>query len=263
MKWLALAIACALCSCGTTRYGSPWGKRATLAPSGERLWSAARNAALDPFVWQPLAAAAVLQIDDWDGDVSDWARRETPVFGSTNRAENASDDFRGASQHAWLLSALLVPSDDELQPWARDKFQGYVVQWSATYVASELTSLGKSGFGRQRPDNSDDRSLPSGHASAAFAYTTLARRNVDAMNVPEAARVGLDIGLVGLSAGSAWARVEAGKHYPSDVLVGAALGAFVARFVDDAFLDVQGGARLTAFVDPVESAWAVGVSWSF
>ena len=231
MKWLAIAVACAVCSCGTTRYGSPWGERATLAPSGERLWSAARDAALDPFVWQPLAAAAVLQVDDWDGEISDWARRESPVFGSAESAESASDDLRGASQQAWLLSMLFVPSDEELQPWARDKIQGYVVQWSATYLASELTSLGKSGFGRQRPDNSDERSLPSGHASAAFAYSTLARRNVDAMILPEAARVGLDIGLVGLSAGSAWARVEAGKHYPSDVLVGAALGAFVPKQV--------------------------------
>ena len=33
-----------------------------------------------------------------------------------------------------------------------------------------------------------------------------------------------------------WARVEAEKHYPSDVLAGYAIGHFIARFMYHAFL---------------------------
>ena len=36
--------------------------------------------------------------------------------------------------------------------------------------------------------------------------------------------------------GTAWARVEAGKHYPSDVLASAALANFVAGFIQRAFI---------------------------
>ena len=34
----------------------------------------------------------------------------------------------------------------------------------------------------------------------------------------------------------AWARVEGDRHYPSDVLAGAALGHFLSAFIHDAFL---------------------------
>jgi len=42
--------------------------------------------------------------------------------------------------------------------------------------------------------------------------------------------------LTSLVAGTGWARIEASKHYPTDVLVGAALGNFIALLVHDAFL---------------------------
>lgn len=35
---------------------------------------------------------------------------------------------------------------------------------------------------------------------------------------------------------TAWARVEGNVHYPSDVLVGAALGNFIGMFIHDAFI---------------------------
>ena len=37
-----------------------------------------------------------------------------------------------------------------------------------------------------------------------------------------------------LLVGVAWGRIEAGKHYPSDVLAGYALGHFLAALVDNA-----------------------------
>lgn len=48
-------------------------------------------------------------------------------------------------------------------------------------------------------------------------------------------------GLAGLAVGTAWARVEARKHYPADVLAGLSPGHFISAFVGDAFLGVESG----------------------
>jgi len=47
----------------------------------------------------------------------------------------------------------------------------------------------------------------------------------------------LRIGLASLTTGTAWARVEAGKHFPSDVLAGMALGHLIGAFINDVFWD--------------------------
>jgi membrane-associated phospholipid phosphatase len=49
-------------------------------------------------------------------------------------------------------------------------------------------------------------------------------------------RSAADVGLTAISLGTAWARIEAGWHYPSDTLVGMAIGNFLASFFNEAFL---------------------------
>ncbi len=61
--------------------------------------------------------------------------------------------------------------------------------------------------------------------------------------------------------GTAWARVEGGKHYPSDVLFGAALGNFVAIFVRDAFLPAESRTRVTASISRREISFSVALSF--
>ena len=59
-----------------------------------------------------------------------------------------------------------------------------------------------------------------------------------------------------------WARVEAGGHYPSDVLAGAALGHFLTSFICKAFMGLPEGApRLS--VDPSKQGVMVGVSFAW
>jgi hypothetical protein len=41
-----------------------------------------------------------------------------------------------------------------------------------------------------------------------------------------------------MGTGVAWARVEAGAHFPSDVLAGAALGNFLSAVVHDSFMNL-------------------------
>ncbi len=42
-----------------------------------------------------------------------------------------------------------------------------------------------------------------------------------------------------MTAATAWARIEAKRHYPTDVLAGAALGNFIGAFINDAFIGIN------------------------
>jgi membrane-associated phospholipid phosphatase len=68
---------------------------------------------------------------------------------------------------------------------------------------------------KERPDGSNDQSFPSGHAAAAFQAAAFVQRRYD--DVPAWP------GYV-LATYCGWTRVEAKKHFTSDVLAGAALG---------------------------------------
>ena len=251
-----------LCACGTTRAGLRWGETATLTPSGATLARAAREAALDPLTWVPLAGAALLSIDDLDEGLSDWAREHTPVFGSQEKAQDASDRLRGIAQGTWYASMLLTPSGDEPGEWLLYKAEGALVEGTAVFVAHQLTFGLKHLVERERPDGTDLESFPSGYATSAASFTTLTGRNVDTLDLPEGARWALHGGLIALSAGTSWARVEGGKHYPTDVLFGAGLANFVVSFIHDAFLGSAAEPRVTASADPQGHAWSVSLSWS-
>lgn len=260
-----LLVACATLavSCGTLRGGRRWGEDATLAPGGERLAKAARDAACDPWTWVPLAGAGVLTISDWDEDIARWARDDHPVFGSAAHAESAGQTLRGIEQDAWIASLIATPSGDEAGPWTADKAKGFAVEWAATSATSGLTSALKSDVHRERPDGSNAESFPSSGASDTFAFHALARSNLDSIDMSDDTRGALRIGLGSVAAAEAWSRVEAGKHYPTDVLVGAALGNFVARFVHDGFLGLPDDVQLSAYVDPAGSSYSLGFSFRF
>ncbi len=78
--------------------------------------------------------------------------------------------------------------------------------------------------------------MPPCFPAGLTAASSLASRNLTYVCLSPAARLGCRIGLVLLTAGTAWARVKAKKHYPSDVLAGMALGHFLGAFMNDAFL---------------------------
>lgn len=133
-----------------------------------------------------------------------------------------------------LVTALLVPEEE--RPWGH-RLKRVVVEEAAAVVSTSVTRGLKEATDRTRPDGSDRLSFPSGHASRAFAYNGATQRNLKLLALRGPASTGLRIGLGSLAAGTAWARVEAQVHYPSDVLFGAALGNFVSLLLHDAFLD--------------------------
>jgi membrane-associated phospholipid phosphatase len=102
-------------------------------------------------------------------------------------------------------------------------------EWLKVIVRRKRPVLYTSDATGAAADKGNQESLPSGHASVAFAaattYWMLARRE----HLPHGTRntILLYAGAVGVAA----LRVAAGKHFPTDVLAGAALGSAVGWVV--------------------------------
>jgi membrane-associated phospholipid phosphatase len=225
--------------CSTLPNGREWGQDATFRPGWQAVRDSAVRAAKSPYTWAPLAGAALLQIDDWDSEVASWASENTPVFGSQQSARDASGILKDISAAAWLVTALATPGGDTSREWFAAKGKGLAVDATAILLTGGITSAVKNWSDRTRPDGSGNDSFPSGHSSSAATFATLAARNTQYLDLGVNYRRTLDFGYGVVAAGTAWARVEGGVHYPSDVLVGMALGHFVAAFINDAFMGLN------------------------
>src|SRR5579872_7198263 len=157
--------------CATLSNGDRWGEAVTVSPGWDRVTESAARAMADPWVWGPLAGAAVTQIDHWDRKISNWARRDTPLFGSETRATEWSNNLRSASVAADALTVLLAPSGEFGTGWVVDKVKGYAVDLVAATVAVESTTGIKHLAPRTRPNDSGNDSFPSGHAATSSSYT--------------------------------------------------------------------------------------------
>lgn len=112
-----------------------------------------------------------------------------------------------------------------------------------TVLASELL---KATTQETRPDGSGNDSFPSNHAAVSFAAARfLQKRYGNEIN---------PIALYGAASLSAVARVEANKHYWSDVLFSAALGYATANY----FTDV----RFVQGLSVIPSKNGLNVSWN-
>ena len=256
----AIAGMSVLAGCATLPDGSRWGARASLTPGWNRVGEAVVRAAKNPRVWAPLAGAAVTQIDDWDQRVSRWAVDNTPVFGSVKRAAAASDDLRVAAAVGYVATVLATPGGDAGADWWDAKVRGGLVGLAAVGATSLTTRGLKAAANRTRPDGGDN-SFPSGHTSFAAVADTLTAGNLESVRMNTGARTALVIGADALTIATGWARVEAAAHYPSDVLVGMAIGNFFGALFYDAFLGVDRNDRLVLAVKPVpgggEFVWSL------
>jgi hypothetical protein len=229
------------CNCATTQ-----GERKRSAlwdwwPTNDQWYNAAVNAASHPGTWVPMIGTAVVFVGGWDEDISDWAIKEQPIYGSQKVAQNASDILVSSAHVGMVLSSLAVPSGED--PWLLTTSKRIFWEHAGVFVASSLTDPLKKATDRKRP-NGGIGSFPSWHATRGAAYVGMGYRNLDTIEVNPALRYTAILVFASLTAGTAWARIEAGHHYPTDVLFGAALGNFIAILFHDAFLGQNGNKNI-------------------
>ena len=228
----------AVAGCGTLSNGRGWGQDAIYPVDFKKIPRAALNALVDPQTFVPAAGALVFGLSKWDKKVSHWATEHTPIFGSVQNAKNDAVYFEIPLYTEVFITAIATPSGDDSKDWVYSKLKGIAVEGAAGALTIGATSLLKDITGRTRPNENGNNSFPSGEASLAFSSVALSNRNLDSIELPQEVRIPLKVGNILLGTSVAWARVEAGAHFPSDVLAGAALGNFLSATVHDSFLNL-------------------------
>ncbi|MHB8481356.1 MAG: phosphatase PAP2 family protein [Nitrospiria bacterium] len=256
---LTCLVLMALSGCGTLPNGRAWGEDATLWPGLPKIRGAALHAIQSPVTWIPVAGTVVFSLGHLDQRVSDWASEKTPVFGSVDAADKASNSLLYTTIGGALLTALAAPSG----PDSASKLKGLGVELAAGSATAGLTGLLHVGINRERPNGLSGYSFPSGHSSGVFAAAALGGENVESLPLSDGVKTGVRTGFVTLAAGTAWARVEAKEHFPSDVLAGAALGNFISIFIHDAFLGLDENAPVALSVEPQRNGWVLAIHAKF
>lgn len=203
-----------------------------------------------------------MSIEDWDEDASRWAFEENPIFGSARRANRQSDEMRSILRGLEVSTTLLVPAGPGAGGWGRAKLEQLVALGIASQGNNLIYNGLKDAFGRRRPDGLDQRSFPSGHAAGSSASAAWVAGVAPGLGWGTEAETGVAVVGRGLALGTAWARVEAGRHYVTDVLAGAALGNFIAGFVQGA-LQGEGPVRFIARAGPELDSLQIGLRIGF
>lgn len=151
-----------------------------------------------------LLFAVALSHSSLDKEISDWAVDNTPVYGSERTANKMSDYFRTWSGYAMAVS----PGT------ADERLQRFAIAESSRKIILRM----KDEVGRERPDGTNRLSMPSGHTA-----TTTVQGNLSSFKIFH------DV----IPALTGWARVEANRHYPSDVIAGYAIAKMMLEFQSD------------------------------
>lgn len=221
-------------------------------PPLKDLRAAASDAAKDPNFWLPTLAAATMSIGNVDNKIADRMREDPPVFSDP---QGSSSDLRDLSAAFYLLTAL---SDRDSNFSQKGLLLGKDV---VSIGAAHLVTRGlKTAVGRERPNMDNNKSFPSGHATRLGGLTYLTSRNLDKISLPNSVRIAGMLTNYGIATAGSWARVEAGKHHPSDVLFGYAIGHFTTQFVRNAFFAPD---RVGVSYRPLPDGGAITVALRF
>jgi len=244
--------------------GPGWGDRVSLPADAAQVGNSLLGASLDPRFWIPAVAALVFGMKDFDERASDWAIDHRPLFGSEGSANTASDALLGVLAAETVVTMALTPSGTESSGWISGRAKGVLVEIAALGATIGTTELLKETVERKRPRNEVlTSSFPSGHSSEAFALVTLSSKNYQAMGLDPSTRGWIEAGNTVVAGLTGWARVESGKHFPSDVLAGAALGHLVTTFVHDVFMGENPDDAPTVMFGLGRGEASVAISWRF
>lgn len=294
-RWLkALPIAAFLAAApaaGTPEAGPPPPSPAETAPATEADPAPAAAPVVEPKTSRPPAFPKMVLLDAghvlsdplrWHGREWGWLAASTASLAALSLAdESLSDSARergtdlgvvgdaleqlgGAGSFALLGGFYLagaIRHDGKAKNVCLDGL-------SASLIASGIiTPVLSTVIGRERPTAEEGaysfhpfagRSFPSGHTTQAFAVASVIATSYDQLWVKLTA--------YGAAAGTAWIRVQKGKHFPTDVVAGALIGTVVGRSVVHFNTRLRSGeteperpgARLT--VVPLVSGGAYGLS---
>jgi membrane-associated phospholipid phosphatase len=194
--------------------------------------------------WKNVAAAtavtgAVMLIDD---EIAAGARKnDAPLLDSIT---NVVEPFGGGHSDKVMAAFLLYGVAAKNGKARAVAFDAIV---STTLASKAITPAIKQLAGRERPNGGDDPAFPSGHATQAFALATVIASHYEQRWVQWLA--------YGVATGVGLSRVYHDAHWTSDVIAGAAIGAFVGRTV----VNTNRKERLS--VRPVPGGVAVGLTW--
>ena len=144
-------------------------------------------------------------------------------FNASAHVESIDNDWRTYGDYAQLA----IPAAGYITAWLKGDAEG---AWQLTQglgYTQLIVEVTKTATDIDRPCGGK-RSFPSGHTAAAFSGASFMHH-----------RYGWQYGLPAYLAatGVAYSRVQANKHWGSDVLVGAALAYTVSYFITDKFND--------------------------
>jgi len=216
------------------------------------------DALFSPETWIPLGASVASYASGADRKISDWATENTPIFGGITDARTASDNISGLLFISTYTTAAIHHSTQQKYSLST----GLTFDTLAIGVNAYQTDNFKRWTDRKRPLSPEsDESFLSGHSSNAHVMGTLSAIHMRHIfrNDPYYSDIASASAYVA-SGAVAWARVEGGRHYPSDVLAGAALGNFIANFANN-LLQSDAHARFGVFQD--SDGWKVLTRWEF
>ena len=256
-RWSLLVLSTGAALCSTL---SGCAQSGANLPSMGRVFDIAKQNAKEPATWIPFTAAAAIGITGSDNSISEWISDNTPIFGSQNSASDASDDIKNALLLGAAVSSIAAPTPAEDATFLTRRIVGNVL---AISTMTGIVEVGKQTVKRDRPNNRNDKSFPSGHSSTAFSSAYLLQQNFNAADKKPWLRNTINLGTSGAAAAVAWARVEAEEHHAIDVLFSAALSNLVVKTFYQAIVTEGGSAAPPIAVEASRKGFSVTLSHSF
>jgi membrane-associated phospholipid phosphatase len=210
----------------------------------ENVW---RDYLSQPAVLVPLGLAAGA------GVVSHWDKPlERRIGGSLGGRAWIGDASMFTLAAGSLAIGVLFPGE------GRNGWDNFWEEAEVMAVNAAVTWTFKILVDRHRPGGGS-RSFPSGHTSTAFAAASLIDANSGGA---------LGVSAYGLASLTGYSRMDAHRHFPSDVLAGAAIGILTAQVLDHLHWGngreshgIAGGLRLE--IEPLDRGAMVGFSFDY
>ena len=182
----------------------------------KHMWTSPWHISGSDVKWLVPVSAAAGSLFIFDHRISDAARADTSLRTPSNIVSSAGNVAPYAVPGALFLFGAL-------------KHDGHASEAGrlgaeAALDAEVIMQVLKFATNRTRPNLSDNRSFPSGHAMSAFALAAVMSREYHDRPL-------VVYGSYGFATAIGLARIGGLNHFPSDVFVGAVMGELIGRYV--------------------------------